>query len=78
MRLAGTCSRYSNRAIAQLIRAAIHHGLDARLLRWLYHATLMKMFDSASKATVCSAIGMRNIHFNQNWRQTFPCGNILG
>src|SRR5690606_21371852 len=42
MRLAGTCSRYSNRATPQLARAAMIQGLARSSLRWAYQAKVMK------------------------------------
>src|SRR5580698_3036787 len=54
MRLAGTCSRYSNRAIPQLTSAATTQGRVFNSLRWPYQAKVMKTFDIDSSATVCS------------------------
>ena len=42
IRLAGTWSRYSNKAMPQLMRAAMNHGLEARDLRWPYQASVIK------------------------------------
>jgi hypothetical protein len=56
MRLAGTCSRYSKSAIPQLTRAAIHHGLACRCLRWPYQANVMKRFDKASSVAVIASV----------------------
>jgi hypothetical protein len=56
MRLAGTCSRYSKRAMPQLASAAIHHGEDCRCFRWPYHANVMKRFDAASSVAVAATV----------------------
>ena len=47
MRLAGTASQYSKKAMPQLIRTTIHSGL-APNFRWPYQAKVMKTFDRAS------------------------------
>src|SRR5690348_14359650 len=52
MRLAGTCSRYSNSAIPQLTSAATYHGLPDRLRKCAYHAKVMNTFDAMSPRTV--------------------------
>src|SRR6478609_1952019 len=52
MRLAGTCSRYSNRAIPQLAKAATIHGRPLRLRRWAYQAKVMNTFERTSRPTV--------------------------
>src|SRR6185503_9264731 len=49
MRLAGTISRYSKRAMPQLASAAIHQGLADSSFRCAYHAKVMKTFDRASR-----------------------------
>src|SRR4029078_10138868 len=54
MRLAGTCNRYSNRAMSQLMIAATYHGLSRKLRRWAYHANVMNTFEQVSRATVTS------------------------
>src|SRR5438105_11712578 len=48
MRLAGTCSRYSNRAMPQLTSAAIHHGLAESSFKWAYQAKIMNTFEPIS------------------------------
>src|SRR3954467_2074198 len=48
MRLAGTCRRYSKRAIPQLAAAAAHHGQAARFLRCAYHAKVMNTLEATS------------------------------
>src|SRR6516164_3611194 len=58
MRLAGTCSRYSNRAIPQLASAARYHGRSSRFLRWAYHAKVMKTLEAMSSSTVGTTTGM--------------------
>src|SRR3954449_2739164 len=52
MRLAGTCSRYSNRAIPQLTRAATYQARDRRSFRCAYHAKVMNTFEHVSKLAV--------------------------
>ena len=51
IRLAGTCSSYSNRATPQLSSAATYQGLALRSLRWAYHAKVMKTFEADSSST---------------------------
>src|SRR4051812_49606215 len=58
MRLAGTCSRYSNSAIPQLRIAATHHGRSARLRRCAYHAKVMNRFEAMRSRMVGSAADM--------------------
>jgi hypothetical protein len=48
MRLAGTWKQYSNSAMPQLARIAIHSGA-LLYLRWPYHAKVMKMFETSSR-----------------------------
>src|SRR5215213_631770 len=50
MRLAGTCSRYSNRAMPQLTTAARYHGRSARFWRCAYHANVMNTFEQSSSS----------------------------
>src|SRR3954463_8657456 len=52
MRLAGTCSRYSNSAIDQLRIAATYHGRSARLRKCAYHANVMNTFEQTRSRTV--------------------------
>src|SRR5688572_12800610 len=61
MRLAGTCSRYSNSAMPQLMSAAMNHDFVASPLRWPYQAKVMKTLDSSSKPTVCQPARVENI-----------------
>src|SRR5688572_11169141 len=60
MRLAGTCSRYSKRAMPQLTSAAIHQGFADSSRRCAYQAKVMKTFEATSSdadtATVWSCI----------------------
>src|SRR6185436_17561706 len=51
MRLAGTISRYSKRAMPQLTRAAIHQGLAESSFRCAYQAKVMNTFDRARRPT---------------------------
>src|ERR1700722_10390899 len=55
MRFAGTCSRYSNRAMPQLTSAAMTHGRVFSSFRCPYQAKVMKTFDRHSRPTVCSS-----------------------
>ena len=48
MRLAGTWSRYSNRAIPQLANAATHHFCSLRFFKWAYQANVIKTLDAVS------------------------------
>ena len=57
MRLAGTWSRYSARAMPQLTRAAKYQGAVARFLRWPYQAIVMNTLEAASSKMVCSENG---------------------
>jgi len=57
MRLAGTCSRYSNSATPQLTRAAVYQGVLARFFRWPYQAKVMKTLLAISSRTVCAGTG---------------------
>src|SRR5262252_7103022 len=60
MRLPGTCSRYSKKAIPQLTRAARYQGRSARFFRCAYQANVMKTFEAMSKSvarTTGRAIG---------------------
>src|SRR5690242_17173466 len=50
MRLAGTCSRYSKRAMPQLASAAIHQGLAESSFRCAYHAKVMNTLEATSRA----------------------------
>ena len=52
MRLAGTCRRYSNRAIPQLTIAARYHGAVFMLRRWPYQANVMKTFEAIKSSVV--------------------------
>ena len=52
IRFAGTMSRYSARAMPQLSKAAVHHGLSFIVRRWPYQAKVMKRFDAQSRPTV--------------------------
>src|SRR5258708_33677213 len=58
MRLAGTCSRYSKRAMPQLTSAARYQGVEVRYFRWPYHANVMNRFDAASSVTVVARVWM--------------------
>src|SRR5512146_629372 len=55
MRLAGTCSRYSNKAMPHEARAAMNHGLPARFLRCAYQANVMNTLERASNPMAASA-----------------------
>ena len=57
IRFAGTCNKYSNSAMPQLISAATHHGLLARFFRWPYHATVMKTLERTRSPVVCIQTG---------------------
>src|SRR5258706_545335 len=54
MRFAGTWSRYSNSAIAQLTSAATYQALPRRSLRCAYQANVMKTFEQVSSPAVTS------------------------
>src|SRR6185312_16585534 len=58
MRFAGTCSKYSNRAIPQLASAATYQGRPERFFRCAYQANVMKMFDPISSSDVGTTAGM--------------------
>src|SRR5262245_34272222 len=57
MRLAGTCSRYSNSAIPQLTIAATYHAWRFRLRRCPYQANVMNTFDAISSSVVFASTG---------------------
>ena len=52
MRLAGTCTIYSKKAIAQLIKAATYQGLDTKSRKCAYQAMVMKTLETISNKTV--------------------------
>src|SRR6185437_10199530 len=58
MRLAGTCSRYSNKAIPQLASAATYQGRSERFFRCAYQANVMKTFDPISSSVVGTTAGI--------------------
>ena len=47
MRLAGTASQYSKKAMPQLTITAIHKGFEV-WLRWPYQAKVMKTLEASS------------------------------
>ena len=47
----------ANGAMPQLASAAMYQGVADRFFRWPYQAKVMKTFDAASSAMVCSEIG---------------------
>src|ERR1022692_1201314 len=55
MRFAGTCRRYSNRAMPQLAIAAIHHELPCMLRKWPYQAKVMKRLEPVRRIAALSA-----------------------
>src|SRR5262245_400416 len=57
MRLAGTCSKYSNNATPQLTSAATYQGLALSSLRWAYQANVMKTFEAISSKIDCATTG---------------------
>src|ERR1700758_3743752 len=60
MRLAGTCSRYSKRAMPQLTMATTYHGEPVlKNFRWPYQAAVMKTFEATSSRMVCNDSGIR-------------------
>ena len=63
MRLAGTCSRYSNNAMPQLTSAATYQGDVARFFRWPYQAKVMKTLLATSSKTVCRLMGSEDRKF---------------
>src|SRR5215472_15400814 len=60
MRLPGTCSRYSKKAMPQLTIAATYQGRSARFFRCAYHAKVMKTFDARS-SSVAEARGVMRL-----------------
>src|SRR6185437_2805658 len=58
MRLAGTCSRYSNKAIPQLASAATYQGRPERFFRCAYQANVMNTFDPISSSVVGTTAGI--------------------
>src|SRR3954464_9980535 len=54
MRLAGTCSRYSNSAMPQLASAATYQARPERFFRWAYQAKVMNTFESTSRPVALS------------------------
>src|SRR5947209_227389 len=61
MRLAGTCSRYSNSAMPQLTTAAISHGRWLRFRRCAYQANVMKTLEQIRSATVLVMADMQTL-----------------
>src|SRR5579864_310262 len=51
MRLPGTCSRYSKKAMPQLTSAATYQGLPARFFRCAYQANVMNTLEAHSSST---------------------------
>src|ERR1700683_329924 len=70
MRLPGTCSRYSKKAIPQLTRAATYHGRAARLRRCAYQAKVMNTLEPNSNA-VAAITGLMGAP-----RQWFSAGHL--
>src|SRR5512143_45954 len=58
MRLAGTCSRYSSKAMPQLANAASIHGWLFISFRCAYQAKVMKTLEQVSRIRVCREAGM--------------------
>src|SRR5262249_22117327 len=52
MRFAGTCRRYSKRAMPHETRAAIHHGFALRCFRCPYHAKVMNRLEAVRRSAV--------------------------
>ena len=50
--MAGTCSKYSNKAMAQLAMAATYYLWSLKSFRWPYHANVMKIFEQTKRNTV--------------------------
>ena len=61
MRLAGTISRYSNRAMPQLASAATSQTRCSWYLRWPYQAKVMKTLEAVSSATMRTGAGIDSI-----------------
>src|SRR6185503_10216984 len=61
MRFAGTCKRYSNKAIPQLAMAATYHLWSFKFLRCAYQANVIKTLEAVSRSTVrtMTGIGLR-------------------
>src|SRR5690554_7421911 len=51
IRLAGTCNKYSNSAIPQLINAAITQGLWFNVFKWAYQAKVINTLLHINKPT---------------------------
>src|SRR5215469_766258 len=58
MRLPGTCSRYSKKAMLQLASAATYQGRSARFFRCAYQANVMNTFDPISSSVVGTTAGI--------------------
>src|ERR1700733_12579560 len=59
MRLPGTCSRYSKKAMPQLTNAATYQGRSARFFRCAYQANVMNTFEQMS-SSVARRVADRN------------------
>src|SRR5690349_21733386 len=80
MRLAGTCSRYSNSAIPQLASAARYHGRSAMFRRWAYQANVMKTLEqtSNSAARYTTAILIMLVHAELGIHRPAGAGDDAG
>lgn len=58
MRFAGTWTRYSNSAIAQLTSAAISQGCDFVFFKCPYYAKVIKTFEIVSRTMAVSILDM--------------------
>src|SRR5690606_4709696 len=67
MRLAGTCSRYSNSAMPQLTNAAIIQGFWLSSFRCAYHAKVIKILLQKSKPTVMNVACMVAARVTKMW-----------
>ena len=51
------CGGYSNRAMPQLMKAAMYQARLFRFFRWPYQAKVMKMFDRTRRPAVWNQMG---------------------
>src|SRR5512136_1740032 len=68
IRFAGTCRRYSKRAMPQETRAATHQARARRWARWPYQATVMNRLEATSRVAATSA----------GWRRAAVLGSSIG
>src|SRR6202051_2084354 len=62
MRLAGTCRRYSKRAMPRLTSPATYHARPLRFFKCAYHANVMKTFEPMRSSVVHAIAGIKELY----------------